>query len=120
MRRIGHLTVVAAFLLTVSSTTVRAGLWSHHEPLRPANSVGRCLGVGWSDGYHAVGSRNSWSWSRPHAAAPRYFRQPVAWPNEGMTPLGARDAGPHAAPQVELPSPGTFPTRRPLPLPDLD
>jgi hypothetical protein len=41
-------------------STAEGRLWHQHEPTRFMNCIGRCLGIGWSDGYHAYGSRNSW------------------------------------------------------------
>jgi hypothetical protein len=37
------------------------------------NHLNRCLGIGWSDGYHAYGSRTAWS---PWPAPPSYRPAP--------------------------------------------
>lgn len=39
------------------------------------NQLHRCLGIGWSDGYHAYGSRTAWT---PRPAAPSHPSAPRA------------------------------------------
>ncbi len=118
MRQFGRLALVAMVLLSTNTATVNAGHWKNREPRRATNYFGRCLGLGWSDGYHAVGSRNSWS--PPNAKVTRYYPQPSPWYQGTMAPVGDEILPPTAAPQIQLPTPAKLPTPLPMPLPDLD
>jgi hypothetical protein len=74
--------------------------WANPHPV--LNCVNRCLGLGWSDGYHAYGSRNSWMPVRPghmwHAA------QPSPWSPATSPPIHYNTAEPNLARPLPRPA----------------
>ena len=116
MRQAGRYLLIAVVLLTTISATVHAGHWKDREPRRAMNYVGRCLGIGWSDGYHAVGSRNSWS--PPRGKLTRYTAQPSPWQHGVMAPPHEEYLPPTAAPELRIPTPAQLPPPIPMPIPN--
>jgi hypothetical protein len=117
MRGTAKRMLIATVLLLTLSLRLDAGHWRDREPRRAANYVGRCLGLGWSDGYHAVGSRNSWS--PAHGKVTRYPVQPWTWHQPMMAVPGQPPfMPPTAAPQIQLPTPAELPLPLPAPIPD--
>ncbi len=115
MRETATWMLIAMVLLLTLSPPVDAGHWRNREPRRAMNYVGRCLGLGWSDGYHATGSRNSWS--PAYGKITRYPVPPAPWqPNVMAVPDQPYFLPPTAAPQIQLPTPAELPL--PVPVPD--
>jgi hypothetical protein len=65
-RLLAALVVTAVSLVTVPAS--QAVQWHRANPLPLCNYIQRCWGIGWSDGYHAYGSRTSWikPWHHRH------------------------------------------------------
>lgn len=56
------LTLILSASGLLISASASAGIWGvSKEPAPWRNHLGRRFGLGWSDGYHAHGSLNSWS-----------------------------------------------------------
>ncbi len=58
------LAMIAA-LLIVATPAAQAGHTYFGDTHPVLNHINRCLGIGWSDGYHAYGSRDCWSRNQP-------------------------------------------------------
>ena len=69
-----------------------------------SNCVNRCLGIGWSDGYHAYGSRSAWNpWpvaTQPWSASSMIPSQTYSHPSPPAgEPVEARSVQPRQVPR---------------------
>lgn len=93
-------------IAAIAPAAARAGSWSRANPFPWVNAVNRSLGFGWSDGYHAHGSRTSWT---PAHRSPRHAAYPATimygtWPTLTPAPQDWYASGEELTPHLAVPT----------------
>ena len=93
--------LVLCVLLLAVAPTAEAGHQYFGNPHPLMNYINRCLGIGWSDGYHAYGSRSSWT-GKQHGYRHHRPYSATTWP--GTSPVMILERPREVAPQP-IPTP---------------